>query len=102
MGDKGGNACKGNVFFSMHHVCCYAQVLGMKKPKSKIGRRSGIGKFCPPAAALPELMRGNKFEQLCYALEGGGGGCSQQNQQEGAINLEERSEGSPHRINVSV
>jgi hypothetical protein len=73
MGDKGGNACKGNVVFLTHCACCYAQVLGMKKPKSKIGQCSGIGKFCPPDAALPELMRGNKFEPLCCAIEGGGG-----------------------------
>ncbi len=41
-----------------HCACCYTQVLGIKKPKSKIKRCSGIGKFCPPAAALPEWCEG--------------------------------------------
>ncbi len=62
------------VFFSTHHACYYAQVLGIKKPKSKIRRCSGIGKFCSPAAASPKLMQGNKFKPLCCMIAVGGGG----------------------------
>jgi hypothetical protein len=43
------------VFF-MHRACCYAQVLGMKKKVEIWAMQHHWGKFCPPAAALPELM----------------------------------------------
>jgi hypothetical protein len=74
---------QGKCVFFTHCTCCYAQVLGMKKNKSKIGQCCDIGEFCPPAAALPELMGGNLFESLCCMIKSGGGECNQQNWQEG-------------------
>jgi hypothetical protein len=49
-------------------------ILKQKKPKAKIARCSGMGKFCPPAAALPELPRGNTYAADSCAIGGGGGG----------------------------
>jgi hypothetical protein len=56
--------------------------LKQKKPKAKIARCSGMGKFCPPAAALPELLRGNTYAADSCAIGGGGeGGGNRQNWQ---------------------
>jgi hypothetical protein len=49
-------------------------ILKRKKPKAKIARCSGMGKFCPPAAALPESHQGNTYAANSCAIRGGGGG----------------------------
>ncbi len=49
-------------------------ILKQKKPKAKIAQCSGMGKFCPPAAALPESPRGNTYAADSCAIGGGGGG----------------------------
>ncbi len=49
-------------------------ILKQKKPKAKIAQCSGMGKFCPPAAALPESPRGNTYAANSCAIRGGGGG----------------------------
>jgi hypothetical protein len=49
-------------------------ILKQKKPKAKIARCSGMGKFCPPATALPELPWGNTYAADSCAIGGGGGG----------------------------
>jgi hypothetical protein len=49
-------------------------ILKRKKPKAKIARCSGMGKFCPPAAASPESPRGNTYAADSCAIGGGGGG----------------------------
>jgi hypothetical protein len=47
-----------------------------KKTQAKIVRCSGMSKFCPPAAASRESMRGNRNERTRCAADGGcvGGG----------------------------
>jgi hypothetical protein len=49
-------------------------ILKQKKTKAKIVQCSGMGKFCPPAAALLELPRGNTYAANSCAIGGGGGG----------------------------
>jgi hypothetical protein len=44
-------------------------ILKQKKPEAKIARCSGMGKFCPPAAALPESPRGNTYAAGSYSLQ---------------------------------
>ncbi len=49
-------------------------ILKQKKPKAKIALCSGMGKFCPPAAASPKLPRGNTYAADSCAIGGGRGG----------------------------
>ncbi len=56
--------------------------LQRKKTQAKIARCSGMSKFCPPAAASRESMRGIRDERTRCAANGGwGGGGTRQNWQ---------------------
>ena len=52
-----------------------------KKNHCKNRQCSGMGKFCPPAAASPESPRGNTYAADSRAIGGGGGGDNRQNWQ---------------------
>jgi hypothetical protein len=57
-------------------------ILKQKKPKAKIAQCRGMGKFCPPAAALPESPRRNIYaDDSCVIRGGGGRGGNRQNYQ---------------------
>ncbi len=49
-------------------------ILKRKKPKAKIARCSGMGKFCPPAAASPESPRGIHMPPILARSEREGAG----------------------------
>jgi hypothetical protein len=66
--------CNGNGFFIDASCIRIRTVLKQKKTKAKIGRRSGMGRFCPPAAALPESPQGNTYAADSSVIGGGGGG----------------------------
>ncbi len=71
----GGCGCNGNGFFIDASCRQIRTILKRKKPKAIIARCSGMGKFCPPAAALPELPRGEYIcRQFLHDRRGRGGG----------------------------
>jgi hypothetical protein len=59
--------------FWMHRVPALTS-LQQKKTKGKIARCSGMSKFCPPAAALRESIRGNQYRRMRSRANGGWGG----------------------------
>ncbi len=78
----GRYGCDGYGFFIDASCMRIRLILKQKKSRAKIARCSGMGKFCPPAAASPESPWGNTYaDDSCVIGGGGGGGGNRQNWQ---------------------
>ncbi len=58
-------------FLDEHCAHGDAQFLLVAAPLAKFGQCSCMGKICPPATALPDLLQGNKY-MTNHCIIGGG------------------------------